>query len=79
MHTMPKIWKELKLVYRQDNGEVLGAHIFGIHASDLIQEVANAIAERRSVNDLAFMVHTHPTLSEVIDEAFKRAHTSLSQ
>ena len=68
-----------KLVYRQDNGEVLGAHIFGIHASDLIQEVANAIAERRSVNDLAFMVHTHPTLSEVIDEAFKRAHTSLSQ
>ncbi|MEO0406554.1 MAG: dihydrolipoyl dehydrogenase [Cyanobacteria bacterium P01_A01_bin.135] len=62
-----------KVVYRKDTGEVLGVHIIGIHASDLIQEAANAIAERRSVNDLAFTVHTHPTLSEVLDDAYKRA------
>ncbi len=62
-----------KVVYRQDTGEVLGVHIFGLHASDLIQEAANAIAQRQSVKDLAFLVHTHPTLSEVLDEAFKRA------
>ncbi|MBE9042552.1 dihydrolipoyl dehydrogenase, partial [Oscillatoriales cyanobacterium LEGE 11467] len=62
-----------KLVYRQDTGELLGAHIIGIHAADLIQEAANAIADRQSVNDLAFNVHTHPTLSEVLDEAYKRA------
>jgi len=61
-----------KIVYRKDNGELLGAHIIGIHASDLIQEAANAIAERKSVRDLAFNVHTHPTLSEVLDEAYKR-------
>ncbi len=66
-----------KVVYRKDTGEVLGAHIFGLHASDLIQEVANAIAERKSVKELAFFVHTHPTLSEVMDEAYKRAHESL--
>ena len=62
-----------KVIYRKDNGELLGVHIIGLHASDLVQEAANAIASRQSVNDLAFNVHTHPTLSEVLDEAFKRA------
>ncbi|MBJ7899587.1 MAG: dihydrolipoyl dehydrogenase [Cyanobacteria bacterium RI_101] len=62
-----------KVIYRQDTGELLGVHIIGIHASDLIQEAANAIAERRSARDLAFQIHAHPTLSEVLDEAYKRA------
>ncbi|WP_013321999.1 dihydrolipoyl dehydrogenase [Gloeothece verrucosa] len=66
-----------KVVYRKDNGEVLGVHIIGIHASDLIQEAANAIATRSSVQNLAFNVHTHPTLSEVLDEAYKRAEVAL--
>lgn len=62
-----------KVIYRQDTGELLGVHIIGLHASDLIQEAANAIASKQSVNELSFNVHTHPTLSEVLDEAFKRA------
>ena len=62
-----------KVIFRKDTGELLGVHIFGLHASDLIQEAANAIAQRDSVNNLAFRVHTHPTLSEELDEAFKRA------
>lgn len=62
-----------KVIFREDTGEVLGVHILGLHASDLIQEAANAIAQRHSVHDLSFMVHTHPTLSEVLDEAFKKA------
>lgn len=62
-----------KIVYRQDTGELLGVHIFGLHASDLVQEAANAIAQRQSVHELAFLVHAHPTLSEVLDEAYKRA------
>ena len=61
-----------KVIYRKDTGELLGAHIIGLHAADLIQEAANAIAKRQSVHDLAFLVHTHPTLSEVLDEAYKR-------
>ncbi|MBS0018321.1 MAG: dihydrolipoyl dehydrogenase [Arthrospira sp. SH-MAG29] len=64
-----------KVIYRQDTGELLGVHIFGLHASDLIQEAASAIALRQSVNTLTFLVHTHPTLSEVLDEAYKRAAT----
>lgn len=62
-----------KIIYRQDTGALLGVHIIGIHAADLIQEAANAIAENKSVQELAFNVHTHPTLSEVLDEAYKRA------
>ncbi|WP_298612801.1 dihydrolipoyl dehydrogenase [uncultured Thermosynechococcus sp.] len=67
-----------KVIFRADTGELLGAHIFGLHASDLIQEAANAIRDRQSVSHLAFNVHTHPTLSEVLDEAFKRAHEMVS-
>ena len=62
-----------KVIYRKDTGELLGVHIIGLHASDLIQEAANAIAQNQPVHKLAFNVHTHPTLSEVLDEAFKRA------
>ncbi|MDF5712861.1 MAG: dihydrolipoyl dehydrogenase [Rhizonema sp. NSF051] len=62
-----------KVVYRLDTGEVLGVHIFGIHASDLIHEASAAIANRQTVHNLAHLVHAHPTLSEVLDEAYKRA------
>ncbi|MGF1523640.1 MAG: dihydrolipoyl dehydrogenase [Leptolyngbyaceae cyanobacterium] len=66
-----------KVIYRKDTGEILGAHILGLHASDLIQEAANAIAQGQTVTDLSYCVHTHPTLSEVMDEAFKRAVVSV--
>lgn len=62
-----------KVVYRKDTGEVLGVHIIGPHASDLIHEASAAIANRQSVQSLAHLVHAHPTLSEVLDEAYKRA------
>ncbi len=63
----------LKLLFRKDSGEVLGAHIYGLHAADLIQEIANAISRRLSVNELSKEVHTHPTLSEVVEVAYKQA------
>ncbi|KAL2921192.1 Dihydrolipoyl dehydrogenase 1 chloroplastic [Bienertia sinuspersici] len=62
-----------KLIYRPDNGEILGVHIFGLHAADLIHEASNAIAMGTSLQDLKFTVHAHPTLSEVIDELYKAA------
>ncbi|NJK34738.1 MAG: dihydrolipoyl dehydrogenase [Oscillatoriales cyanobacterium SM2_2_1] len=62
-----------KIVYRQDTGELLGVHIIGLHAADLIHEASGAIAQRASVYQLARQVHAHPTLSEVLDEAYKRA------
>ncbi|NEP55672.1 MAG: dihydrolipoyl dehydrogenase [Symploca sp. SIO2G7] len=64
-----------KVIYSKDTGEVLGVHILGIHASDLIHEASAAVANRQSVNTLGYLVHAHPTLSEVLDEAYKRAMT----
>lgn len=61
------------MIYRQDTGEILGVHILGLHAADLIHEASNAIAMNRTVNDIKFAVHAHPTLSEVLDELFKHA------
>jgi dihydrolipoamide dehydrogenase len=68
----------LKLLFRKDTGEVLGAHIYGLHAADLIQEIANAVARRQGVRQLASEVHTHPTLSEVVEAAYKQAAASLA-
>ena len=63
----------MKLLFNKSSGEVLGAHIYGLHAADLIQEIANAVARRQSVKQLANEVHTHPTLSEVVEVAYKQA------
>ncbi len=50
---------------RKDSGEILGVHIFGLHAADLIHEASNAVATGQKVQDIKFNVHAHPTLSEV--------------
>ena len=63
----------LKLLFNKDSGKVLGAHIFGMHAADLIQEIANAISREQDVMQLSTEVHTHPTLSEVVEVAYKQA------
>ncbi|KAH7678635.1 dihydrolipoamide dehydrogenase protein [Dioscorea alata] len=62
-----------KLIYRPDTGEILGVHILGLHAADLIHEASNAIALGTRIQDIKFAVHAHPTLSEVLDELFKSA------
>lgn len=38
-----------KMLYRKDTGEILGVHIFGLHAADLIHEASNAIATGQTV------------------------------
>lgn len=62
-----------KVLFNKSNSKILGVHIIGLHAADLIQECSNAVARGTTVDELAFCVHTHPTLSEVVDEAMKGA------
>lgn len=62
-----------KVLFNKATRKLLGVHIIGIHAADLIQECSNAMARGTTVDELAFCVHTHPTLSEVVDEAMKAA------
>mmetsp|Transcript_8 Transcript_8/g.19 ORF Transcript_8/g.19 Transcript_8/m.19 type:complete len:518 (-) Transcript_8:310-1863(-) len=62
-----------KVMFNKKSRKVLGVHIVGLHAADLIQECANAIEVGTTIDELAMITHTHPTLSEVLDEAFKAA------
>ena len=63
----------VKILFNKDTDQIIGAHIIGLHAADLIQEIANAKHAKVPIKDLAFTTHTHPTLSEVVDAAFKEA------
>jgi hypothetical protein len=70
----PSLFLPLRTPLSQDTGEILGVHIIGLHAADLIHEASNAVATGQRVQDIKFCVHSHPTLSEVLDELFKGAH-----
>ncbi len=59
----------VKVVMDQKSGRVLGIHIVGPSASDLISEAALAVEMVATVEDLALTVHPHPTLGEALMEA----------
>jgi dihydrolipoamide dehydrogenase len=59
----------VKIVADGESDTVLGVHILGPHASDLIQEGTLAVAAGAKVADLAELIHPHPTLSEAVWEA----------
>lgn len=54
------------------DGEVLGFHIVGLHASMLIHEVSTVVAAGVDVETIAETIHIHPTLSEVVQGAFRQ-------
>ncbi len=63
----------VKIVADKHTGVILGVHIAGHEASELIAEGALAIEMGAKVEDLAFTVHPHPTLSEAVMEAAEAA------
>lgn len=58
-----------KIVAEKGSGRLLGAHIAGARASDLIAEAALVLHGKGSVQDIAETVHAHPTLAEGLYEA----------
>ena len=59
----------VKVLAAKETDEVLGVHIVGARAADLIMEAAVAMEYRASAEDLARLCHGHPTYSEAIKEA----------
>ena len=59
----------VKFIADAKTDELLGCHIIGPNASDLIQEVVLAFEYRGSSEDIGITVHSHPTLSETVKEA----------
>jgi dihydrolipoamide dehydrogenase len=64
---------EAKIVSESVSGRILGVHMIGAHATDLIAEGALAIRLGATVQDLASTIHAHPTLSEIMLETSLKA------
>jgi dihydrolipoamide dehydrogenase len=60
---------KIKILADKSTDRVLGVHIIGLRAGDLIAEAATAIAFSASAEDLARTPHAHPTLAEALKEA----------
>jgi dihydrolipoamide dehydrogenase len=59
----------VKIIRDAKYGEILGAHIVGAHATELIHELVVARENEFTVEEIDLAVHAHPTLSEAIAEA----------
>ncbi len=73
-HAMGEISGFLKIIADADTDRIIGAHIIGPHASDLIHEVAVAMSAGVKVKQIAETIHVHPTLSEGVLEAVEDVH-----
>ena len=58
-----------KLLYGKKYGELLGAHIIGDNATELIAEMGLALDQELTSEEIHATIHAHPTMSEVIHEA----------
>ena len=59
----------VKILSDADSDQILGAHVVGPSAADLVQQIVIAIEMAASTEDLQLMVFGHPTLSEAVHEA----------
>ena len=62
-----------KVIADATSGKILGVHIVGAHAADLIHEAALAMQLGATVSQVADMIHAHPTLAEAMMEAAEDA------
>ncbi len=73
-HAMGEIAGMVKVIADAASDRVLGVHIIGPHASDLVHEGALAIQAGLTSKELGDMIHAHPTLSEALMEAAEDVH-----
>ena len=73
-HAMGEIAGFIKLIAEESSDKLIGAHIIGPHASDLIHEAALAMKTGLTIRDIAETIHAHPTLAEGIRESAEDLH-----
>jgi dihydrolipoamide dehydrogenase len=59
----------VKLITGEKHGEILGAHIIGSEATEMIAELGLAITMEATLDEIHATIHAHPTLTEAIHEA----------
>jgi len=75
-HAIGEIAGMFKIIAEEDTDKVLGVHIIGPHASDLIHEAALAMQKGLTARDIAETIHAHPTLAEGLMETAEDVHGS---
>jgi len=73
-HAMGEITGMVKVIVDEATDRVLGVHICGAHATDMVHEGALAIKMGVTSKQLGNMIHAHPTLSEAVMEAAEDVH-----
>ena len=68
-HAMGRITGMVKVIADEETDKVLGVHICGAHATEIIHEGVLAMKMGATAKDIGQMIHAHPTLSEAIMEA----------
>jgi dihydrolipoamide dehydrogenase len=63
----------IKVIVEPKYNEILGVHLFCIHATDMIAEAVVAMNLEVAAEEITWSVHPHPTVSEVFHEAFHAA------
>ena len=71
---MGEIAGMVKIIADAKTDKVLGCHIIGAHATDIIHEAAVAMQKGMTVKELGETIHSHPTLSEAVMEAAEDLH-----
>ena len=69
----------VKIIAHEETDEILGVHIIGPRASDMLAEAVIAMEFKASAEDIARSFHAHPTLSEVMREAALNVHSRSRQ
>lgn len=72
--TLNQVDGQVKVLADKETDRILGVHIIGPRAGDLIAEAAAAMTFGASAEDLSLVTHAHPTLSEAIKEAALDVH-----
>ena len=73
-HTMGEIVGQAKIIADAKTDKILGVHIVGAHATDIIHEAALAIQYGITAHQLGETIHSHPTLAEALMEAAHDVH-----
>ena len=59
----------VKVIVGKEYNEILGIHILGPRATDIIAECALAIGMEATAEDIAAVIHAHPTVAEAVRES----------
>lgn len=64
----------MKVILDAESDEILGVHLFAVHATDMIAEVSVAMTMELTAEEIIHSIHPHPTVSEGVAEAFMAAY-----